>query len=92
MVLEENDAAKIHPAYIPRRWSAILFYFFSSATGSVIGSKEHNAVQIAIPIVKHDGSLSGEFVNFAFKGKIRKQGYASECLIKLLQEQNLFPQ
>ncbi|KAJ2809116.1 40S ribosomal protein S21 [Coemansia guatemalensis] len=70
----ENDRGDIVDLYIPRK---------CSATGRLIGAKDHAAIQINIAEVNNEGILTGATKTYAISGKVRGRAESDDSLNRL---------
>eukprot|EP00052_Salpingoeca_macrocollata_P033550 m.8736 g.8736 ORF g.8736 m.8736 type:complete len:86 (-) comp5283_c0_seq1:83-340(-) len=77
----QNNDKEIVDLYLPRK---------CSATNTLIGAKDHAAVQIQIAKVDGEGkAVPGEFDVFALCGSLRQQGEADDSLNRLCEEKGI---
>ncbi|KAJ2083599.1 40S ribosomal protein S21 [Coemansia sp. RSA 988] len=70
----ENDRGDIVDLYIPRK---------CSATGRLIGAKDHAAIQINIAEVNNEGVLTGATKTYAISGMVRGRAESDDSLNRL---------
>ncbi|KAJ1512368.1 40S ribosomal protein S21 [Coelomomyces lativittatus] len=74
----QNDKNEIVDLYIPRK---------CSATGRLIGAKDHSSVQINVCEVDEKGVMKpGMYHTFAFSGKVRNAAESDDSLNRLAQK------
>lgn len=62
---------------------------FSSATGRIISSRDHSAVQISFAEVRADGVATNEVVTFALSGFVRSNSEGADSIDLLAQRDGL---
>lgn len=70
----ENDRGQVVDLYIPRK---------CSATGRLIGAKDHASVQINIADVNNEGTVTGTYKTYALSGFIRALGESDDSINRL---------
>ena len=74
----QNESGEVVDTYIPRK---------CSASGRIIGAKDHASVQICIAEVdEKTGRMSGGVRHVAISGFIRGMGESDDCLNRLCTE------
>ena len=74
----QNESGEVVDTYIPRK---------CSASGRIIGAKDHASVQICIAEVdEKTGRMSGGVRHMAISGFIRGMGESDDCLNRLCTE------
>ncbi|XP_053991873.1 uncharacterized protein LOC128883489 [Hylaeus volcanicus] len=76
----ENDEGKFVDLYVPRK---------CSATGRLIGAKDHGSIQLNVGEVDALGHYHGKYSTFAICGYLRKRGESDSCLNRLFHERGL---
>lgn len=76
----QNDKGEIVDMYIPRK---------CSATGRLIGSKDHASVQLNIGNVDANGKLNGTFTTYALSGFVRANSEADDSVNRLATQDGL---
>lgn len=74
----QNESGEVVDTYIPRK---------CSASGRIIGAKDHASVQIAIAEVdEKTGRMNGNLKQMTISGFIRGMGESDDCLNRLCSE------
>lgn len=77
----QNESGEVVDTYIPRR---------CSASGRIIGAKDHASVQICIAEVdENTGRMNGNVQHLTVCGFIRGMGESDDCLNRLCTESGL---
>jgi len=71
----QNEAGELVDRYIPRK---------CSASGRIIGAKDHASIQINIAEVdEKTGRMTGAYKSYAICGFIRAMGESDDCINQL---------
>ncbi|KAJ2787911.1 40S ribosomal protein S21 [Coemansia interrupta] len=73
----ENDQGVLVDLYIPRK---------CSATGRLIGSKDHAAIQINIADVDSTGVMTGTYKTYAISGAVRARAESDDSLNRIVSK------
>ena len=77
----QNESGEVVDTYIPRR---------CSASGRIIGAKDHASVQICIAEVdEKTGRMNGNVQHLTVCGFIRGMGESDDCLNRLCTENGI---
>merc|ERR1712141_229261 len=62
-----------------------------SASGRLIGAKDHASIQIAVAEVDEQGRITGSNITYAICGDLRRMGESDDALNRLCRESNIIP-
>ena len=60
-----------------------------SASGKLIGAKDHASIQLNIAEVDENGRITGSNVTYAICGNLRKMGESDDAIIRLAEAHGL---
>lgn len=75
------------PSYLSR--DGLSYDDYSSATGRLIGAKDHAAVQINVAEVNSAGVITGDYKTFALSGFVRQNCESDDSFNRLATEAGL---
>ncbi|KAI9505789.1 40S ribosomal protein S21 [Coemansia spiralis] len=73
----ENDQGVLVDPYIPRK---------CSATNRIIGSKDHQSIQLNIADVDEQGHLTGTYKTYAICGMVRSLAESDDSINRLASQ------